>query len=307
MNKVTKVLLITAGSCIVVGLLLGTVAYGAAKKNGFEAFKTTREKVTTDITDSFSNIEVLEVSDDIVIRPSEDGNVKIITWESEDQYHDIKVDDDTLKIEFKEKAGLHFGDFEFDTNSSNDPEYGMTIIYLPEGEYEDISITATSSEIAVPENYTFNDVTVTSVSGNISCSAVATGLVKMNSTSGEISDLNIDGISANIDTVSGNIGMTSCDVTGSIEINTTSGDINLTDISTSSASINVVSGDITLNNFESGLTDIDSTSGDVTGSLTGSYKISTDTVSGDINVTCNNNTDGAPFNVDTVSGDITLN
>jgi len=306
MNKVTKVLLITAGSCIGLGVVLGTVGLVQARANGFEAFKSKREKVITDVNDSFSSIDISEVSDEVEIRPSDDGNVTVICWDSERLYHEVEVKDDTLIVKFEDEQ-VWFDSFNFDFDGSDEKDYGTTIIYLPEGEYEDLNINTTSGDVLIPDGYTFGDVDINTVSGGVSDSATSTGIVNVNTTSGCISDLNINGISADINTVSGDISLNTCDVSGSIEVTTTSGEINLKDISTAVAVISTVSGEVTLTNFESDITDIDTTSGDVTGTLIGSYNINTDTVSGDINITCDNLSDGNKFNVSTVSGDIELN
>ena len=303
MNKITKILLITAGSCLGIGLILGVLGMIQARNNNYEAFKSNREKVVTEITDGFENIEIDEVSDDIIIMPSEDGKVIVETWDGDMQYHDVGVEDNTLKITFRNKGSY----ITFDLDFMEDEEDYKTVIYLPAGEYKDFSINGTSSDVEIPDIYTFEDVSISLVSGDIRDSAYTTGTLNINTTSGEVDDLNINGISADINTVSGNINISSCNVSGSIDIDVTSGDVTLNDVTTSAANINSVSGDITFNGFESGATNIDTTSGNINATLIGNYKINTDTVSGNVSIGCDNLTDGASFDVSTVSGDITIN
>ena len=306
MNKFTKILLITAGGCIVTGLVITGIAFGLAKKSGKNAANT-YEKVSVNITDSIENIDISEVSHDIRIEKSSDDKITVEYWDNDAMTHEVKTDNNTLTITYKNST--HWYDFiqvGFDFTGSVDEENHDTVIYLPEGVYSDLTINAVSSDINIPDGYTFSDVSFNTVSGEISCASESTGNVKVNTTSGNLNEMYINGISADINTVSGDVTLSESSLSGSVVIDTTSGGITLTNITVGACDINTTSGDIVMNNFSGANTTINTTSGDITAALNGTYNIDYDSVSGDSNITCDNIADGSNFRVETVSGDLTV-
>ena len=307
MNKFTKTFLIAGGVCLGAGLIITGIAAGLAHKNGVDA-SNTYEKLTVSVTEDFDNIYVEEVSNDVKFVISDTDTVTIEYWDNSQLTHEVKVDNDTLKVSYKSYS--HWYDFiqvgiPGVTTPLKEEEHD-TIIYLPEGEYGNLRVDGVSSEVQVPEGYTFNDITVNTVSGDISCSSESTGNVEINTTSGNLNEIYVNGISGKVNTVSGEVRISDSNLSGSLVIDTVSGDITLNNVNTAATSINTTSGDILMNGYSSDNTSIDTTSGDIEASVTGTYHITTDTLSGDVNINCNNTSDGSRFDVNTVSGDVTV-
>ncbi len=306
MNKFTKILLITAGGCIVTGLVITGIAIGLSKKNGKNGVNT-YEKVSVNITDSIENIDISEVSHDIRIEKSSDDKITVEYWDNDAMTHEVKTDNNTLTISYKNSD--HWYDYinvGFNFTESIDETDHDTVIYLPEGVYNDLTINAVSSDISIPDGYTFSDVSFNTVSGEISCASESTGNVKVNTTSGNLNEMYINGISAEINTVSGDVTLSESSLSGSVVIDTTSGKITLTNITVGACDINTTSGDIVMNNYSADRTTVNTTSGDITASVSGTYNIDYESVSGDSNITCDDISDGALFNVETISGDLTV-
>lgn len=307
MNKFTKTFLIAGGICLSAGIIVTGIALGMARKSGM-ADQGSYEKISTTITDNFENIHIEEISHDIKFVISDDDSVKVEYWDNESLIHDLKVEDDTLTLTYKNSK--HWWDWinigipgitEPVNNTPHD-----TIIYLPEDEYKDLKISGVSSDVIIPEGFIFEDISIDTVSGEITCQSEAVGNVKVETTSGNLNEISINGISATVNTVSGDVHISNSDLSGSLVINTTSGEVALTDINISAVAINTTSGDINLVNYSSDNTSIDTTSGDIDAIVIGDYNIAFDSVSGDQNISCNNISDGARFTVNTVSGDLTV-
>lgn len=330
MSKVTKVVLIVGGAMVALGIvfsILGIMVFKNTYKK--DTSKAPEQKVVV-ISDSFTNIEVSEISDEVIIKPSENGEVKVEYYDYDELEHDVEVSGDTLKVIVKD---IHDGDpwwtriqFGFDLERIiNNADYDtQTVIYLPEDSYGSLKINTVSGEVDVPEKYAFNDVMIYTTSGYITSDCTATGNVDVGTVSGEItfSSVNADKFKAsstsgsvklsgskvsgavNIDTVSGDI--TFNDVTsGSVKIDTTSGEITLGDVESSDLNTNSVSGEVSFTNLTAGDVNIDTTSGDVTGTITGDHEYDVDTVSGDISLPSDIQGE-AMVSISTVSGDVDI-
>lgn len=304
MNKSTKTILITAGICITAGLVISAIAIGLNDKNPSKA--ATYKQMTANITEDFSNLNVTEISNSITILPSSDGNVNIEYWDSDEYEHDIRVEGDTLVIEYKDRgAWYEHINIDFQLNKERFEEHD-TIIYLPEGEYGNLNIDGVSSDISISDGYSFGNVSINTVSGAINTGdSSLNGSVEINSTSGSVSIANASE-SVDINTVSGNVTLNDSSLSSSLKVNTTSGKVTLNNVSASFTSVSTISGNMNFTDFASDDTDVGTTSGSLNATVIGSYHISTDTVSGNMNINCDNMSDGAEFSFSSTSGDLTI-
>ena len=309
MLKATKIILIVGGALVALGLavtIIGfTTAAGSAKRAGKEVYEQKEEIITED----FDNIKICEISHDIEIRESDDGEVKIEYWDSEKYVHKIEVKGDTLSIGVNtysdDTPWWERISFDIDWVSGEMGEEHQMIVYLPEGEYGNIELDSVSADISVPENYTFEDITVNTTSGEIKATCKAGGKVDISSVSGEIQLANGTPSDIEINTTSGNANLDDMTVAGLTNISTISGEVTLTNVVTDDVDINTTSGDIRFNDLTTGTANIDTTSGEVTGTIAGDHEYDTSTVSGDIDLPSSIN--GEPeISISTVSGDISL-
>ena len=305
MNKSTKTILITAGICITAGLVISAIAIRLNGKNPAKA--ATYKQMTANITEDFSNLNVTEISNSITILPSSDGNVNIEYWDSDEYEHDIRVEGDTLVIEYKDRGSLYEHiNIDIPWLNKGGFEEHDTIIYLPEGEYGNLDIEGVSSDISISDGYSFGNVSINTVSGAINTGdSSLNGSVEINSTSGSVSIANASE-SVDINTVSGNVTLNDSSLSSSLKVNTTSGKVTLNNVSASFTSVNTISGNMNFTDFASDDTDVGTTSGSLNATVIGSYHISTGTVSGNMNINCDNMLDGAEFSFSSTSGDLTI-
>ena len=328
MTQSTKLMLLTGGALICVGVIIASIAVGVGKLRGDSGNKTngSYEKKTETISENFKNLEVLETSDDVKICATDKSEATIEYYSDEYRDQKISVQGDTLKIEYEDKGGMqiHLGiNIAGLLSSSEDQDIPVTI-YLPDRDYEDITIKTASGDISSEDSVSCDEFKATTASGDTSLSSIycenfeataasgdikvqdisATDGFKLGVSSGNIKVDNSTGKTFKSTSASGNINLGKCTFE-STDVSTASGDVELSSLKTNTAKVNTASGDIDLDDFESANTEIESTSGEVEGTLKGKYSITTKTTSGDVEVK-DNFSDGYPMTVKTTSGDIKL-
>ncbi|MBO4636160.1 MAG: DUF4097 family beta strand repeat protein [Clostridiales bacterium] len=306
MNRSTKVILISSGVLIGAGIILGGIglAVSGDRLRSANVEYIRKEEV---ITEDFSNILMQEISSDIRILPSDDGNTRIVYYDTNLMEHEIVTENDTLKVLYEDNSeGTHWWQHvNFNFSFNDDPEDHDTILYLPEDSYGNLSIEGVSSDISVPEGFGFNNIDVTAISGNISVLAAASGNISANTTSGDVILSSGTPSSAEISVISGDISISDMQIAGRLNLNTTSGKMTLSRVDAGSCAFNTISGDITFADFSAGSIDINTTSGDISGNVIGEYHFDVNTTSGEINLP-DNISSGLEFDISTISGDVDL-
>ncbi|MCR5596288.1 MAG: DUF4097 domain-containing protein [Lachnospiraceae bacterium] len=292
MLKSTKVILITAGVLIGLGLIISGIALGINKARygslGFanEAQDSGKyERLSTTIDDDFEDVEIAEVSSSVNVMPTDQKKAYVEYTNGESFEHVIKVSGNTLKIEYKEKGGWYnrVGFFTWFMGRPDMSDESVNV-YLPAAEYGNVYIACVSGEISV-DDIKSSRTDINSVSGSIKITDSDLGNLNVNSTSGEIE-------------------LSSCEVT-SADIDSISGNVKLDTFKSHDTDISTTSGEVSLKDCECGETDIETVSGDVKGNLIGEYEIDYDTVSGDVDIN-GSIPGGYKIEVDTTSGNIKL-
>ena len=297
MLKSTKIILITAGVLVGLGLILGGIAMGISRiryggvANMYNSANESAEyaRQSMEIKEHIENLEVSQVSSDINILPSDKDMVYVEYTDGPDYMNEIEVDGNTLKINYKSRMpwyhkmgwfniGSFFGDSDYDVEPVD--------IYLPADVYDEVELTTVSGNIKVANGLECDELSMVTVSGEIKAENIkADDKVSIDATSGEIDLKNIE--------------------TGGLGVNTVSGNITAESVKAQKTDIDTTSGDITLDGFDCEDTDINTTSGDIRIYAVGEVNVSVNTVSGDVDIE-NNSPSGHPMNIDTTSGDVTV-
>ena len=261
--------IITVGVLLAIGIAV-VVTWTAAIKAIAGTRSGSSEEKEEVIRAPFERIVITEISPDVVFRTSQDGQAKVVYTDTETITHKIDVSGDTLSVKAKQKKGSWFkqlfgGLFSFSFKPENKSQ---TLIYLPEGDFESLSVGTVSGNVELPDTAEFEEIEAATVSG----------------------DITADGTK-----ISGNAGF-----------ETVSGDMTLSGIQASSVSANSVSGEIRLNDADiTGAVTAETVSGDVSGNVLGSHSYKVNSVSGD--KTYPEGTNSAPVvSVSTTSGDVNL-
>lgn len=270
--------LIIAGCLIAAGLIIGTVALALT---GFDFAKLgTKEMVTNTYTveENFTNISLDAINADITFAVSENGGVKVVCHEDKKVPFSVHVENDTLEISCKDNRKWH------DHIGFNWEEDRVTV-YLPAGEYGDLQINCTTSDVTVPEGFSFRSANMDLTTGDINWKAGVTNTLSAKTTTGAITVENVQ-----------------CDT---LNAKATTGDVTLTDVVTADAiHVQVSTGDVKLNRVDSGELQIKATTGDVTGTILSEKVFDAKATTGDVTVP--QSTTGGICRVTTTTGDIHL-
>lgn len=159
-----------------------------------------------------------------------------------------------------------------------------------------------ASELKVAETQ------LVTTSGNIFVSTTRGGTITAGTTSGYMNISDVKAESASLSSVSGSISVRNAELTGVLTLHTTSGDIDLDDISAAGIETDTTSGDLELDEVDTQSLTFTSTSGDISGELLHADEFggTVTTVSGDISGIRSGSEGTRTFKIETVSGDIDL-
>lgn len=340
MKKGTKIALIIATACIVLGSVL-SLSTSAMIDADLSRLNTITYTVGTHlVSESFSSIYIDTSEADIRLLPSSDDTCSVVCPQGEQITHTVTVENDTLTVQRADirKWYEHIGIF-----WDSERELAVTV-YLPMQKYASLTLKCTSGEISVPGQFSFSQAKISTTSGDINYCANTGGALSLSSTSGDLTihDLTAEQIKAQ--STSGSIGLseinaaklktasTSGDVdlsnvlvdtqmeldstSGSIDLAgvtaaelkaaSTSGDIDLSNVlAATQMELDSTSGQITLDRCDAQTLQLHSMSGDIFGSLLTEKQFVTNTTSGTVRVPNSSGTDTC--RASTTSGNITFN
>lgn len=276
MKKATKIWLITAAALILVG---GMIFGGAMTmlKWDFTKLSTTRyESREHEIAESFDNIRILTDTADITLLPTDGTQCRVVCYEDVKASHEVAVKDDTLTVEridtrkWYEYIGVNFAT-------------PKITVYMPKGEYAALTVKESTGDVNIPREFQFQTVDVSVSTGNVSCSASASGEVKIRATTGDVTlqDMSAGAIDLTVST--GRIKASGITCTGDVAIKVTTGKTLLTDVTCHDLSTNGSTGDIKLTSvIATGTLTVKRSTGNVTFEGCDAAEMSVTTDTGDV-------------------------
>ena len=263
----------------------------------FARFNTTEYEANThEINEDFEHISIETDTADIIFALSEDGSCKVVCHESKDEPHVVSVTDGTLTIsrsENKKLIQIHFVS-----------EQTKITVYLPQAEYDSLSVKASTGDIKIPKDLSFKIVDTQVSTGDVSCSASVSETLRIKTSTGNI---RVNGVSANAIELTASSGkITASDIfceeelrvkvsTGKAYLTDIScenlfseggtGDISLTNvIAKKDFSITRSTGDVTFENCDAGEIFVKTSTGKIKGSLLSDKIFLTETNTGTVRV-----------------------
>lgn len=216
MKKSTKVWLLIATALLLAGCILFTVVM--TKLNwDFKKLSTRKYETNTyAVTDSFRHISITADTADIKFVPTEDDSVSVVCYEDADCKHEVSVEEDTLVIEAtKPRKWYHYIGIGFESSAIT--------VYLPAGEYGDLTVRSTTGDVYLPIYYTFDSMDVEVTTGDVSSFASVVGAAKIRTTTGDI--------------------LLKAFTTDSLDISSSTGDISVKNVSTGDLRLSVTTGE----------------------------------------------------------------
>ena len=294
MSKTAKALIVAA-ALILLGAVIGGVGFFFG---GWDSLTANYGPDAVENSQSWSEpaqkLEISTVSDNVLLRPSEDGKVRVDWKDTRYGYYEVSLERDTLEITYRDtEQKLHF-DF-------GDAVPRTVAVYLPESDYESLLVATASGNFA-SSGFSFDKTKLTATSGEVGLENGSFGEVKINTTSGNIVLDCCEASTTEITATSGNVVLYDYDA-AETKIVTTSGEVALGNGSFGEAKINTTSGDVVLDCFDASETEIETTSGDVIGTVSAPKGFFVQTVSGTADYPVNDYWTGT-FDVHTTSGDV---
>lgn len=250
---------------IVVGAVLltaGGALFGVAIANN--ALSTSGPLVTNnhDINESFNKVNIAIDVADLEFKKAEGDKCKVVCVEKEKVYHEVKVVDDTLKIEGKDTSEW----YEHIFNYAN----GMKVtVYLPEKTYSDVTIASSTGDIIIDNAYTFTNFAVSLSTGNINIKNVTSDNVTITSSTGNQTLENMHVFNKfTVKASTGRLNLNNISCSSDVTLETSTGKIDLDNLITSKhLSVKASTGDVTFKNIDANTIKIETDTGDVSGNI----------------------------------------
>lgn len=257
MRRSKKIAIFTACALIIVGFVLALSALIAMKFDLSRMNTLDYHTATYPVQESFSAIQVDVTDCDVQILPSQDGTCRVECLESKTSAYIIEVKQDVLTVSQNETGawykhvGIYLGPVEL-------------TIYLPQEQYEHLSVASLSGTVTVPDNFSFDKVQVYTTSGSVYLTAQVTEEVCVDTVSGELELTGAQPQDLRLQSTSGNVTLTDYNAQ-TIHIETISGNVSAALTSPKAFSVQTVSGKVRIPQGTTGdLCEISTVSGDIT-------------------------------------------
>ncbi|MBE6870677.1 MAG: DUF4097 domain-containing protein [Ruminococcaceae bacterium] len=317
MSKSTKIWLIIAVFLILIGCI---IFVGAMTVLNWDFAKLSTGKYETneyEISEVFGAVSVDTDTADIKLVHSEKSTASVVCCEQEKVKHNVKVEDGTLVIKVNDtrKWYEHIG-FNFTSPK--------VTVYLPQGEYDTLSIKSDTGNVEIPKDFTFKSIDIKESTGSVINRACASEGIKIKTTTGNIYVENISASALELVVSTGMVTALDVKCEGEVTVNVSTGKTYLTNVTCKNLVSKGSTGDISLTSViaeekifvkrSTGKVKLDGTdgadvfietdTGDVRGSLLSDKVFIAKTDTGKIDVP--NTTAGGRCEITTNTGDITV-
>lgn len=308
---ITAVVLLVAG-VLICGISIGIMGFDFGKLS-----TVTYVTNTYDVSDRFQNITINGDTENILFVSAEDGKCRVVCFEEENDLHNVRVEDQTLTIDRKDKKGFRW-------NIGVATESPSITMYLPEKVFKQLSIESDTGDVAIPKEFSFDMINADLDTGDMSCLASAEGDIRIRTNTGLISlkDVTAAGMLFSSDT--GKMKLSDVKISGDLEIQEDTGKVILENVTcrnftsdgdtgslvmtnvTASGEFNLDrnTGDIEFHGCDAETIHVETDTGDVTGTLLTEKVFITETDTGSVDVPKSAN--GGRCEISTDTGDIRI-
>lgn len=317
MSKTKKTWLITAAVLAAAGLILFAAAMSVNNWNFSKLFSSAYHLSETVISDEFGSVSINTDTADICVLPAEDGICRISFYEPERIKHSASVENGVLVIrETDSRKWYH--------QIVIMPEQSKVLLYLPHDEYRSLSIEGKTGGMEISNAFTFGGVAIHTSTGNVDCFSDTAGGLTIQTTTGDIRLENLSAESVELHVTSGDVYVKSVSCERNMLINVGTGKSELSDvtcgsIASSGSTGNILlrnaivygklqidrsTGNIQLDKCDASELKLNTSTGDVTGSLLSEKVYITQSKTGSIHVP--KTASGGRCEITTSTGDIRI-
>ena len=303
---------------IIIGIVLLLVG-GAIFALGIVNSSKNKNIITKEYeVEDFNNLNIDISTADLVIKKSEDGKNKVVCAEREKEYHEVKVENNTLLITSIDKKLWYERIFSF-----NFTKMSVTV-YLKDNQYNELKIDIETGNTNVDKGFTFNNISFEGSTGDVEILSNVNTLIDMTVSTGNIKLQDINTKNIKLKTSTGDIKVNNVNVEEDIKIDVSTGKINLDNVTGVNANLESSTGKMFLTNvILSGNMNLKASTGDIKFDGSDAANITVKTSTGDVTgtiltgkvFTCNTSTGkvqvpdsvaGGTFKAETSTGDIKI-
>lgn len=276
MNKMKKIWLSISACLLGLGVIIFSVAMTSI---GWDFTKLSTRRFETNeykIGENFNDISIKTATADVVFALATDGQCKVQCYEYEKEKHAVSVQNSTLCINLvDEKSFLDNIGFNFTSPKIT--------VYLPNAEYNALTIRASTSDIEIKKEISFNDIDIAVSTGDVYVKDIKVDALKISVSTGDIEVIDVFCKTFTSTGSTGDTYLRKVIVEGKMFIERSTGDIEL-------------------NGCDAGEIFIETDTGDVEGTLLSEKVFVVKTDTGDKRVP--NTTSGGRCEITTDTGDI---
>lgn len=237
MAKKTKVWLILAVSFLLAGGILFTGVMMALDWDFAKLSTTEFTLAEYEVSELYKNIHIDTETSDVVIIPSDVRKTTVTCFEQENMKHLVAVVDGTLTIKLEDTRAFHH-------HIAINFRKPQIKVYIPRGEYGNLSIEATTGNVLIQNGFSFENIDVSLTTGDIRCNAYAKKGIKLKTTTGDIRMEDVRAWNAELRLTTGNVYMLNVVLSGNVLVYGTTGIIRLDDCDAKDIYIKLTTGDV---------------------------------------------------------------
>ena len=225
MSKNVKIWLIVAASLI----LAGAMIFGGAMMAGdwdFSKLSTVEyETVSYSPEGEFKNISVTSNTASVRLIPSTDGKIRVDCRDVSGVRYDVTVEQDTLTVGAVDtrKWYQHIHAFDFGAG------FPAVSVYLPVGEYGDLTVRGSTGDVEIPKEFTFGDIDIAVSTGDVRLYASAED-IGIEVTTGDITASGVSAHSMELSVTTGRTRLTDVACTGDVKLDCSTGSSELKNV-----------------------------------------------------------------------------
>ena len=199
------------------------------------------ETNTYEVAEAFSDISVTTSTADIIFALSDEEKCRVECYEKENAKHSVAVENDVLVVRVDKSWYNRFGfSFSFDLPKIT--------IYLPKTEYNALSIDESTGNVEIPKDYLFENVDISTSTGDVDFCASVSESARIETTTGNIRVENISAGALDLSATTGKVNVSGVTCRDDITVEVSTGEAYLTDISCRSVISDGTTGSMSLSN-----------------------------------------------------------
>ena len=301
MKKASSILLIIAGGCVALGVLLCALSAALIFFNPTQWNVEDYHTVNHTVTDPFTNIRVEgDPSSDVKLLPAEEGQqYLVVIHEQEDKPHTVRVEDGTLLITHRneQKWYDHISLFSFSSPKIT--------VYLPEMTYDSLYVSSDTGDVETHGALTFGNVDIHTDTGDITLRSQITGILAAKADTGKIDVWGVNSDSVTLSADTGDISLYNAQIKGDVTVTTDTGHQTISNLQCRNLTLKCTTGGLTGESVQiDEALQFKSTSGRVSLSKIRCGSVHGKASTGDIN--CSDLMATGELRMETSTGDITL-